>query len=316
MIAFGPVPSRRLGRSLGINHLPTKACTYACAYCQAGRTTQLRARRSRYAEVEAVIDAVGSKVESALACGERVDWLTFVPDGEPTLESNLGAMIRGLRPLGIPIAVFTNGSLLEREDVRADLSLADWVSVKVDVVEEGPWWMINGPHRRLRLRQVLDGMRDFASEYDGVLATETMLLASLNDGEATLRATASFVSELGPSKAYIAVPTRPPAERWVRPASEAVLTRAYEVFRGLQGQVDLLVEYEGDSFAVTGGVREELLAIVAVHPLRKQAVERLLERAGADWAVVAPMIENGELVETAYGGQRYLMRPTRISETA
>jgi wyosine [tRNA(Phe)-imidazoG37] synthetase (radical SAM superfamily) len=311
VIAFGPVPSRRLGRSLGINHLPTKVCTYSCIYCQVGRTTRLRVRRSKHAEVAEVIEVVRSRVEAVQASGERIEWLSFVPEGEPTLEANLGSMIRGLRPLGIPIAVFTNGSLLEREDVRSDLAQADWVSVKVDVVEEGPWWMINGPHRRLRLRRVLDGMREFAGGYGGVLATETMLLASLNDGEAALRSTASFVAELNPSKAYLAVPTRPPAERWARPASESAVTRAYEVFRGLQGRAELLVESEGDSFAVAGGVREELMAITAVHPMRERAVRRLLERTDSNWDVVAAMIEAGELVVTTYGGQRYVVRPTR-----
>ena len=283
MIAFGPVPSRRLGRSLGINHIPPKVCTYSCVYCQVGRTTRLRTRRSKYMGVSAVINAVAEKVASARRVGERIDYLSFAPQGEPTLEANLGAMIRGLKSLGIPIGVLTNGSLLDREEVRSDLAEADWVSLKVDAVEEGRWWMINGPHRQLRLRRILEGMREFASGYGGILATETMLVAGLNDGESMLRSIASFIAELDRATAYLAVPTRPPAERWARPASETAVTRAYDVFRGLQGRVQLLVEYEGDAFAATGSAREDLLAITAVHPMRERAVRRLLERAGAEW---------------------------------
>lgn len=309
MMVFGSVPSRRLGRSLGINHIPPKMCTYSCVYCQVGRTSRLRLRRSSLRSVESVVAAVSAKVGALCGVGEEIDYLSFVPDGEPTLEAQLGEMIRRLRVLGIPIAVLTNGSLLDREDVRADLGEADWVSLKVDAVSEAVWRRINRPHRALQLGRIQDGMRQFAGDYRGRLATETMLVADVNDGEAELRATASLVGELAPWTAYVAVPTRPPAEGWVRPASALAITRAYEVFRGLQGRVELLVDYEGDGFARTGDGREDLLAITAVHPMRARAAARLLEAAGADWRVAAELMAEGELVEVCYGGHRYLVRP-------
>ena len=122
MIAFGPIPSRRLGRSLGVNHIPPKVCTYSCVYCQVGRTSSLRIRRCAFYDPARVAEAVRERVAQARSSGEAVDFITFVPDGEPTLDINLGQEIARLRPLGIPIAVITNGSLLWREDVRADLS--------------------------------------------------------------------------------------------------------------------------------------------------------------------------------------------------
>ncbi|MEJ2186435.1 MAG: radical SAM protein [Gemmatimonadota bacterium] len=314
MIAFGPVPSRRLGRSLGINHIPPKVCTYSCIYCQVGRTNRLRTGRCPFLGVPAVVEAAVEKLEAARRSGEPVDYLTFVPDGEPTLDAELGSMIDALRSLGIPIAVVTNGSLLDHADVREELTGADWVSLKVDTVDEARWRQVNRAHGRLRLPRILDGMQEFAAGFDGRLVTETMLLAGLNDAERQLRAAASFIATLKPTTAYLAVPTRPPAEPWVRPATPPSITRAYEVFRALVGRVELLIGYEGDAFAATGDPKEDLLAITAVHPMREQAVARFLRRTGASPSIVAELVQRGELIEVAYGGHRYIMRPTARGE--
>jgi wyosine [tRNA(Phe)-imidazoG37] synthetase (radical SAM superfamily) len=309
MIAFGPVPSRRLGRSLGINNVPPKVCTYSCVYCQLGRTLRVQTDRQVFQEPAAVVAAVGEKLEAAGRVGERIDYLTFVPDGEPTLDANLGRTIRSLRPLGIPIAVISNGTLVDREDVRAELAEADWLSLKIDAVREETWRRVCRPHGRLRLGPMLDGMRELVAGFSGRLATETMVLAGLNDAESELRATAEFVSELRPAMAYLSVPTRPPAEPWAQPATEAAIARAYEVFRAWHGRVELLVGYEGDAFASTGDPGEDLLSITAVHPMREAAVRRLVERAGTEWALVTELVSQGKLVEVEYGGHRYYLRP-------
>ena len=124
MITFGPVPSRRLGRSLGINNIPPKICTYSCVYCQLGRTIKMQADRRAFYETEKVFQDVKNKVEKAKGKGETIDYLTFVPDGEPTLDINLGREIELLRPLGIKVAVISNSSLIWREDVIADYDQA------------------------------------------------------------------------------------------------------------------------------------------------------------------------------------------------
>ena len=137
--SFGPVPSRRLGMSMGINNIPAKACTYACIYCQVGRTMLLTRNRCEFYEPEKIYQAVQKKVAKALESGIKTDYLTFVPDGEPTLDVNLGKTIDLLKPLGIPIAVITNSSLMWRTDVRRELAKADWVSLKMDAFEDGIW---------------------------------------------------------------------------------------------------------------------------------------------------------------------------------
>lgn len=305
---FGPVPSRRFGRSLGINNIPPKVCTYSCVYCQLGRSLEVRDQRRAFYGTDAVVSEVCRRVAEAHRASEAVEALTFVPDGEPTLDVGLERSIHILRDLDIPVVVITNGSLLFRPDVRAALSEADRVSLKIDAVREGTWRKVNRPHRRLALSAMLDGMREFARGFEGEITTETMLVSRVNDGEDELRDTAAFVAELHPTTAYLSVPTRPPAEPWAVPPPGAVLARAYEVFRAFHSRVELLLGYEGDAFASTGDPVEDLLSITAVHPMREGAVHRLLARAGVSRSVVDGLVEAGLLVEVRYGAHRYYVR--------
>jgi wyosine [tRNA(Phe)-imidazoG37] synthetase (radical SAM superfamily) len=247
-------------------------------------------------------------VREHVARVREVDFLSFVPNGEPTLDINLGREIALLRPLGVKIAVITNGSLIWREDVRADLRQADWVSLKVDAVQKPAWRRINRPHRALRLASILDGMRRFAREYRGELATDTMLVAGVNDDEGHLEEIAGFLACLRPAVACLAVPISPPAERWVRSPDEAAINRAYQVFSSGLERVEMLTGYEGNAYAFTGDVEANLLSITAVQPMRQDAVNAFLARAGADWAIVRRLIAQGELVETEYEGRKFYAR--------
>jgi wyosine [tRNA(Phe)-imidazoG37] synthetase (radical SAM superfamily) len=308
MLAFGPVPSRRLGRSLGINNIPPKICSYSCVYCQIGRTIRLSAERQIFFDPDDLFQQVRDKVAEARRAGEPVDFLTFVPDGEPTLDISLGRTIALLRPLGIRIAVITNGSLLARPDVREDLAGADWVSLKVDAVETDLWRKIDRPHGSLRLPAILEGMLEFSRAYRGELVTETMLVKDLNDGTGAMRDTAKFLASLGPSRAYLAVPTRPPAEEWVEMPDEAVVNRAYQIFREELLHVEYLIGYEGSEFASTRDIEVDLLAITAVHPMREDAVQEFLTRGGADWSLVGNLLAQRRLTMTSYEGHTFYMR--------
>jgi wyosine [tRNA(Phe)-imidazoG37] synthetase (radical SAM superfamily) len=311
MIAFGPVPSRRLGRSLGINNIPPKTCTYSCAYCQLGRTIRMQVGRRAFYEPQEILRSVQSKVERARDSGEPIDYLTFVPDGEPTLDANLGREIDLLRPLNIPIAVITNSSLIWREDVRDELAKADWVSLKVDAVREAIWRQVDRPHGRLQLHSILNGMLQFAGAHTGDLMTETMLIEGLNDGDDCVREVADFLARLQPARAYLSIPTRPPAEEWARPPKEEAINRAYQIVSDTVDHVEHLIGYEGNAFAFTGDIEEDLLSITAVHPMREDAVNEFLTRAGADWSAIHELIDQGRLVETDYGGRNFYMRKLR-----
>jgi wyosine [tRNA(Phe)-imidazoG37] synthetase (radical SAM superfamily) len=311
VIAFGPVPSRRLGKSLGINHIPPKMCTYSCVYCQLGRTTQMQVERQAFYPVDEIVRAVEEQLRRAVARDEAVDYMAFVPDGEPTLDANLGRAIEALRPLGVPIAVISNASLLSREDVRADLMGADWVSLKVDAADEQAWRRVDRPHGRLDLAAIQDGAQAFARSFQGTLVSETMLVAGVNDGPAQIEAIAHFLGKLRPATAYLAVPTRPPAEAWVHVPDEGTLNRAYQILSATAGPVEYLIGYEGDAFAFTGDVEADLLSITAVHPMREDAVRAILARAGAKWEVVTRLVEEGELVVTLYCGHHFYVRKLR-----
>jgi len=308
MFAFGPVPSRRLGRSLGVNNIPPKVCTYSCVYCQLGRTIKMQVERRAFYRPEEILMVVRDKVEKARKIGESVDYLTFVPDGEPTLDVNLGREIELLRPLGIKIAVITNASLIWRADVREALTKADWVSLKVDAAREEIWRRINRPHGSLQLTSILDGALEFAQAFKGDLATETMLVAGVNDRDDHIGEVAGFLAHLNPARAYLAIPTRPPAEGWVQAPGEQVINRAYQILSKSVDQVEYLIGYEGNAFAFTGNVEEDLLSITSVHPMRQDAVSEFLARAGADWSVVRKLVCKDRLIEIEYEGTRFYLR--------
>ena len=293
---------------MGVNNIPPKICTYSCVYCQLGRTIKMQVERQPFYEPEDILRDVQEKVTQAGEAGELIDYLTFVPDGEPTLDANLGSEIALLRPLGIKIAVITNSSLIWHADVRDALAQADWVSLKVDSTQEDVWRRIDRPHGRLELDAILDGLLEFAGDYGGKLVTETMLVAGVNDDDALLGQMADFVGRLRPAVAYLSVPTRPPAEGWVRPPDEGTIVRAHQIFSANVARAEYLIGYEGNEFAFTGNVEDDLLSITAVHPMREEAVDEFLARAGADWPVVRELIARGQLVETGYGGFKFYVR--------
>lgn len=310
-IAYGPVPSRRLGRSLGINNIPPKVCSYSCVYCQVGPTLDRPIEPRLFYPPAEIAAAVTAHLRAVQERGEAVDYLTFVPDGEPTLDAGLGEAIRLLRPLGIPIAVICNGSLLMRPDVRERLSHADWVSVKVDAATEEIWRNVNRPHPGLGFEDVQNGIARFAEEYTGTLVSETMLVDGLNDTPASVAAVGEFLRSIDVKTAYLAIPTRPTPYPAITAPDEATVNRAYQVLARYVPSLEYLIGYEGDAFASTGDARADLLSITAVHPMRASAVEGLLERDDADSLVVQDLIRDGHLVETTYRGERFFLRRWR-----
>ena len=305
---FGPVPSRRFGQSLGLNTIPPKTCTYSCVYCQVGRTNHLTTKRKSFCDPGELYADVRAAVEHLQQHGQKVDYLTFVPDGEPTLDSGLGTQLELVAPLGIPRAVISNASLIFREDVRGDLAKADRVSVKIDAVRHDAWRRIDRPHGDLRLEEILDGVLQFAREYQGELDTETMLVEGMNDSTDDLLPLATFLGLVSPRRAYLSVPIRPPAEEGIVGPDETGLVQAFQILSSSVEHVEVIAGFEGNSFASTGDVRADLLSITAVHPLRVDQVEALLQRSNATWDVVEWLIRQERLREVEYGGHRFIVR--------
>ncbi len=309
MFTFGPIPSRRLGFSLGINHIPPKNCTFTCVYCQVGRSTYLSTERREFFKVADIMAEAKEKIEQCHQNGLAIDFLTLVPDGEPTLDLNLEKLIIELKGLGYRVAVISNASLIDQVPVQQALIHADWVSLKVDAVQEAVWRKIDRPNRHLSLPAILEGIKAFNQKFEGELVTETMLVSGINDGTEQVLALADYLLALKPDKSYLSIPTRPPSEPWVSAPSVLVLA---EVLSQLAQKkvdfIDLLFEPEKLDFATSGNLAEAILSITAVHPLRVAAMNQILAKAGADWCLVRNLLDEGSLVKIDYLNETFYRR--------
>jgi wyosine [tRNA(Phe)-imidazoG37] synthetase (radical SAM superfamily) len=308
LIAFGPVPSRRLGRSLGINNIPPKICSYSCIYCQLGRSIKVQSERQEFYSPEMVAARVEEKIAATRRKGEKIDYLTFVSDGEPTLDIHLGQAIDRLKSTGIRIAVITNASLLWDKNLREELKEADWISLKIDSLNAKTWRRIDRPHRSLDLDAMLSGLLDFRDLFKGMLTTETMLVNEVNDMSEHVLEVAEFISRINPDMSYISIPTRPPAEKWVSPPNEYRLYLAYHIFNERSLNTELIVGYEGNQFARTGNIEKDILSITSVHPMRQDAVRDYLGREKAGWEVIDRLIEDKKLLKFEYEGNTFYVR--------
>ncbi|MBN2557997.1 MAG: radical SAM protein [Clostridia bacterium] len=316
MIVYGPVPSRRLGRSIGINNIPPKVCSYSCPYCQLGRTNTMQIKRVAFHNPEDILKEAEAKLEQLAAENIVADYFSFVPDGEPTLDINLGTEIRMLKPMGVKIAVISNASLLWMEDVMEDLMQADWVSVSIDAADEKTWKRINRPHGLLKHREVLDGIARFAKDYKGVLVSETMLVDGINDNIGTIGGIAEILGEIKPAKAYLLVPARPPAENWVKRASRESLSMAVGIIRGKSGiSVECITgDEEEEGFFFSEDIANDLMGITSVHPVRESVMNRLIEKRNIDGSIITELVNQGKISELYYEGRKYYRKNTNAGQ--
>jgi wyosine [tRNA(Phe)-imidazoG37] synthetase (radical SAM superfamily) len=204
---FGPVPSRRLGLSLGVDLIPPKTCSYDCLYCQIGKTTCKAIEPSAYVPVEAVI----AELDEALA-KVQPDYVTFSGSGEPTLHVDLGQLIAYVKErIGAKVAVLTNGSLLYRPEVRERLLQADMVMPTLSTVREETYRAIHQPHDKLNVTSLLSGLRSLRKSYRGQFFIEVMLLAGFNDRDEEIEALRQVVLEIAPDRVQLNTVVRPPA---------------------------------------------------------------------------------------------------------
>ena len=307
MYCFGPIPSRRLGRSLGINNIPTKTCTYNCAYCQQGFSTRIQTERQAFYQPEAIIAQAQEAVERARSVGEPIDYLSIVPEGEATLDINLGQLIRGLKELGPPVALICNASLLWREDVAQDVAPVDWLSLKLDTVDEEIWNRLDHPARSLKLETILSGIVGFAKAFKGELHTETMLVKGINDNAPAVSAVATFIDQIQPHTACLLCPTRPPADQNATAPAPEILAQCRQLFLQQFDRVQCYFLDGNTDYASTGDPIQDILAIAAVHPMPREAVLLLLERRGQDIKLLDQLVATGQLKELIYQEQRHYL---------
>ncbi len=300
MYTYGPVPSRRLGRSLGVSPIPAKTCSYSCIYCQLGKTNNLLSERQSFFPREDVLAEI-------LRLGEAAgpDYVTFVGDGEPTLCADLGWLIEQThKELNISTAVITNGSLLWRKDVRENLERADVVIPTLDAGNERTFRLINRPHRDLHFDSILQGQIDFSREYKGQLWLEVMLVERVNDNEEELLSIKRAVDRVRPHRAYITTPIRPPAEPWVQPPDFKTILRAQQI---IGGSITITNLESGDfGLSEFHDAREAILEIGSRHPLRLDQAETI-EATFSNVGTVAQMLINGSIVKVTYNDVVYLL---------
>jgi len=302
---FGPIRSRRLGLSLGVNHLPPKTCSYSCVYCQLGRTSRMTARWTNLSDAQEIYAAVKKKLDELAGQSIRPDIVTFVPNGEPTLDKEIGDAIRLVNGLGIRTAVISNSSLLWRPGVRAQLLPADVVSLKIDTVYENTWHQIDRPHGSLCFENVLEGVSEFAGMYQGRLLTETMLVRDLNDSEMEARAAAQFIADLRPSCAYLALPLRPPAEDWVLPPESGQMLAVFNIFRQSFNRVELLMYLPDVGLPATDKPLESLVGALKVHPMNSHDIRNFLDRNSLSQKSFQKLLKKNLIIEIAKNNQTF-----------
>jgi wyosine [tRNA(Phe)-imidazoG37] synthetase (radical SAM superfamily) len=311
---FGPVPSRRLGQSLGIDTIPLKTCNWNCVYCQLGRTVPLTNERREYVPVEDIFLEAEQALKSHKS-GE-IDWVTFVGSGEPTLHSRTGELIRRVKELTpLPVAVITNGSLLYLPEVREELSVADAILPTLDAGNARLYRKINRPHPDITFERLVDGLIAFRKEYRGKLWVEVMLVSGLNDTEESLREIAAVLEQIHPDEVHINLPTRPPVETWVQPPDEEGLIRALAFL----GNVAHVVHPAEGSFDLSGSesVVDAIIGIITRHPMREDELERALEKwtPGQVASALEELAASGQAqVVERYGYRFWSASPARYPE--
>jgi len=206
---YGPVPSRRLGLSLGVDIIPAKVCTLDCIYCQIGRTTEKTIERKNYTDIEAVLDELKKRV----AQGLKADFITISGSGEPTLNSRLGELIDGIKKItSFPVAVLTNGTLLYRPDVRADCAKADVVLPSLDAGDQRAFQRINRPHNDISIEKVISGLCAFRNEFAGQIWLEVFFVDGLNTDSKQIAKIKDAIKRICPDKVQLNTAVRPTAE--------------------------------------------------------------------------------------------------------
>lgn len=317
---YGPVPSRRLGLSLGISPIPRKTCNYSCTYCQLGRTDRLTNTREMFFPLADIV----AEFEAALQAPGQIDAVTIVGEGEPTLFAGLGELIVELQArTDRPVAVITNGALLYDPRVREELGHADIVLPSMDAWDEPSFRQINRPHGRLRWAEVHEGLRTFSHEFAGELWLEIMLLRGVNDDDAALRRYVELLRGLRYARLYLNAPIRPPAEAEVEAVDHRGMAHAAETLGGTP--IDLLASVGFRSQIPDD--HEAILSIIGRHPMNQFEIGSFLaDRGCADpTELLNRLARNRDVAVVRYRGiDTYRLRPrpghaggrTRAPETA
>ncbi len=301
---YGPVPSRRLGFSLGVDILPFKTCTLDCTYCQLGTTRKTVLRRGSWFPVKKIL----AQVKEALDSGQRIDVITFSGSGEPTLNKDIGRLIRSIKKMTrIPVAVLTNGTLLTRKDVRQDLAAADLVVPSLDAVPETVFRRVNRPHSSLRSRKIVDGLARFRQEFRGEIWLEVMLVKGVNDSPAHIRAIEEAAERIRPDRIQLNTVVRPPADRRAKPLGPGELER---IRLKLGPRAEIAASFEKrEQTPATGDLERALLATVGRRPVTAEDISSSLGRRRDEvLKTLSSLLGRKKVRKVAHGRKTYFAK--------
>ena len=294
---FGPVPSRRLGRSLGISPIPKKACNYSCIYCQLGRTDKMTNTRQEFFPLEDILE----EFKLYLKDEDKFDVVSIVGEGEPLLYLKLGDLIRGLKKMtSKPIAVITNSGLLSDPQVREDLMEADIVLPSMDAADEKSYRKIDRPYGRIRYEETFQGLVKFSKEFKGQIYLEIMLMDGINDDEETLKKFKELLKEIRYDKLYINTPVRPPAESYAHVSKPEAISLATKMLGGIS--IDALAS--GGFFSEIEDDYEAIISIIGRHPMNQHEIRGFLDsRENKDPDdIIQKLNEDARVQPTEYKG--------------
>lgn len=272
-VVYGPVRSRRLGYVIGINNIKPKVCSYNCIYCPSGKTSCCSICTNYCLSPYELHLSVKNKLKELKENHKKIDYIVFAGSGAPTLDSSLSKEILLLREFGYKIAVFTNSSLVWGDNIQEELMFADYVSLKIDTVNEATWQKLNRPHRRLDYDLILDGISEFAKRFKGTLTTETMLIKGFNDNESEIDELSKFLNKLNHSASYFMTPMYPSAENFAVSPDDETLKQLAVIIKEKVANSVLLCCSETEEFFATNDFENELLGLLSIHPVSKEAID-------------------------------------------
>jgi wyosine [tRNA(Phe)-imidazoG37] synthetase (radical SAM superfamily) len=299
---YGPVPSRRLGRSLGIDLVPHKICTYDCIYCQIGKTTKKTLLRKEYVPGEEVLGEVKTFLQEG---GSSIDYLSLSGSGEPTLHSKIRSIIKGIKEITtIPVAVITNGSLLYEREVREDLLQADVVLPSLDGASPEVFKKINRSHKKLSAGKVIEGMVEFRKIFKGRIWLEILFCKGVNDTPEELQKMKGVVSRIQPDLVHLNTVVRPPSEDWVRPLNQ----KEMEEIRAFLGERALIIsEFDRHlTYATKEDIKDGILRILKRRPLSLSDLSKWMGIPQKELEEqIASLFREGKIKSRSHGNSIY-----------
>lgn len=272
---FGPVPSRRLGRSLGVNPIPFKTCNYSCVYCQLGHAINFTNKRETFFPPLEMADEI---IRVCNEKSDKIDYITFVGEGEPTLYKGLYTVVKKIKKsCKKPVAIITNGALFYEKEVRDDVLGFDVILSKVDAPDEKTFRRINRPHREITFDKFIKGIMALKNEFFGKLWIETMLVKGINDKGEVLLGIRKILDTIDPDKRFVTIPTRPPQEGWVKIPEPDVLFKAFKILNAIP-----IYDVEYGEFDLGVSIEKGILNLIKRHPVRLEEVIKVLKERGIE----------------------------------